>query len=201
MKNKRDGISTKRDLLSEIKRLIGANYTDEEIAKKLALKPSTLTRLKKQILDLDKSTLQQIDPFSYFSDYLTKMIYILRELRVAKIEAKKDKNHASVISAIWKKKEAYDSIIKMAQEFGLIPRTASELKLSNEISFSTMTVEEAKMEIAREVSRLKELATRKISIRPEVAQFMDPVTKANLPDNVIILPDEKVSKASGKKSR
>lgn len=181
----------KRNLVYEVKSLIGANYTDEEIVRKLDIKPTTLAKVKKYILDYDKSLLKNLDPFSYYSDYLIKITYVIRELQTLIGLAKEQGNLQTMVTAIWKKKEAYDSVIKTAQEFGLIPKSVSELTLSSEIKFSTMTTEEVKFEIQREVLRLKELATRRIEIRSEVAQFMDPVTKANLPENVVIIPTGK----------
>ncbi len=188
----------KRSLVSEVKSLLGANYTDEEIARKLDIKPTTLTKVKRYLLDSDKALLQKLDPFSYYSDYLVKLTYVIRELQTLIGLAKEQGNLQTMVTAIWKKKEAYDSVIKMAQEFGLIPKATSELRLSSEFTFSTMTTDEVKTEIQREVLRLKEIASRRISIRSEVAQFMDPATKAKLPDNVIILPEEKRSKIAGK---
>jgi len=188
----------KRSLVSEVKGLIGANYTDEEIARKLDIKPTTLAKVKRYLLDSDKATLRKLDPFSYYSDYLVKLTYVIRELQTLIGLAKEQGNLQTMVTAIWKKKEAYDSVIKMAQEFGLIPKASSELKFSSEFTFSTMTTEEVKSEIKKEVLKLKEIASRRISIRSEVAQFMDPATKAKLPDNVIVLPEEKRSKVVGK---
>lgn len=190
----------KRNLASEVKSLIGANYTDEEIARKLEIKPTTLTKVKRYLLDSDKALFQKIDPFSYYSDYLVKLTYVIRELQTLIGLAKEQGNLQTMVTAIWKKKEAYDSVIKMAQEFGLIPKATSELRLSSELTFSTMTTDEVKSEIQREVLRLKEIASRRIPIRPEIAQFMDPTTKAKLPDNVVLLPEEKRHKVAGKKS-
>lgn len=188
----------KRNLVSEVRKLTGANYTDEEIARKLKIHPKSLAKIKKYILDCDKAILQGIDPFSYYSDYLAKITHVIRELQSLIGLAKEQGNLQTVVTAIWKKKEAYDSVIKMAQEFGIIPKAVSELRLSNEITFSTMTTAQVKEEIQKEVLKLKEIASRRISIRPEVAQFMDPATKANLPDNVILMPEDNRSKVASK---
>lgn len=202
MKNKKTETlnKKKRNLVSDVKKLIGANYTDEEIARKLDIKPTTLAKVKRYLLDSDKALLQKLDPFSYYSDYLVKITYVIRELQSLIGLAKEQGNLQTMVTAIWKKKEAYDSVIKMAQDFGMIPKASSELKLTSELTFSTMTAEEVRSEIQREVLRLKEIASRRITIRSEIAQFMDPSTKANLPDNVIILPEEKKSKFVGKGS-
>ncbi|MGE3682419.1 MAG: hypothetical protein AB7G93_11895 [Bdellovibrionales bacterium] len=190
----------KRNLVSDVKKLIGANYTDEEISRKLDIKPTTLAKVKRYLLDSDKALLQKLDPFSYYSDYLVKITYVIRELQTLIGLAKEQGNLQTMVTAIWKKKEAYDSVIKMAQDFGIIPKASSELKLTSELTFSTMTTEEVRSEIQREVLRLKEIASRRITIRSEIAQFMDPATKAKLPDNVIILPEDKKSKFVGKGS-
>ena len=198
-KNQKVLSQRKRNLVFEVRNLIGSNYTDEEITRKLDIKPTTLAKVKRHILDLDKALLQRLDPFSYYSDYLLKITHVIRELQTIIGLAKEQGNLQTMVTAIWKKKEAYDSVIKMAQDFGLIPKAISELKLSNEITFSTMTTEEVRSEIQREVLRLKEIASRRVQIRSEVAQFLDPVTRANLPDNVILLPEEKRAKTVGKK--
>ena len=198
-KNQKVLSQRKRNLVFEVRNLIGSNYTDEEITRKLDIKPTTLVKVKRHILDLDKALLQKLDPFSYYSDYLLKITHVIRELQTLIGLAKEQGNLQTMVTAIWKKKEAYDSVIKMAQDFGLIPKAISELKLSNEVTFSTMTTEEVRSEIQREVLRLKEIASRRVQIRSEVAQFLDPVTRANLPDNVILLPEEKRAKTVGKK--
>lgn len=190
----------KRSLVAEVKNLMGANYTDEEISRKLDIKPTTLAKVKKYLLDTDKALIQKIDPFSYYSDYLIKLTYVIRELQTLIGLAKEQGNLQTMVTAIWKKKEAYDSVIKMAQEFGLIPKASTELKLSSELTFSTMTTEEVRSEIQREVLRLKEIASRRISIRSEVAQYMDPASRAKLSENVIIIPPEKKSRFAGKGS-
>lgn len=189
----------RRTLISEVKNFIGSNYTDDEISRKLNLTPAALAKIKRYIIDSEKSIIQNLDPFSYYSDYLIKITHVLRELQQLIGLAKEQGNLQTMATAIWKKKEAYDSVIKMAQEFGLIPKAASEFKLSSEVTFSTMTTAEVKAEIQREVLRLKEIATKKIGIRSEIVQFMDPVTKENLPENVIIIPpDAKGRTSSGK---
>ena len=71
----------KRNLVSDVKKLIGANYTDEEISRKLDIKPTTLAKVKRYLLDSDKALLQKLDPFSYYSDYLVKITYVIRELQ------------------------------------------------------------------------------------------------------------------------
>ena len=189
----------KRNLVFEVKSLIGANYTDEEIFRKLDIHPATLTKVKKYILDYDKALVQGLDPFSFYSDYLIKITYVIRELQTLIGLAKEQGNLQTMVTAIWKKKEAYDSVIKTAQEFGIISKSVSELRLPHEITFSTMTADQVREEIKREVLKLREIAARRISIRPEVAQFMDPETKERLPDNVILLPEEKRQKIVNKK--
>ena len=81
-KNQKVLSQRKRNLVFEVRNLIGSNYTDEEITRKLDIKPTTLAKVKRHILDLDKALLQKLDPFSYYSDYLLKITHVIRELQI-----------------------------------------------------------------------------------------------------------------------
>lgn len=191
--------SEKRDLLSKVRQLIGANRTDEEIAQQLNLQPHVLAEYKSKILQFDRAFLENLDRYSAFSDYLLKMGFLIRELQQAVTICKRNNQGQALVAAIWRKKEAYDAILKWAQDFGFIERTAAELKLTSEFSFNTMSDKEVREEIEREVRKMEELVRARTTIRPEVADLMDEKLKSQLPSNVVVMPTEGVQEPSQKK--
>ncbi len=202
IKGKRSKQTKRQKKLTMVEELIGQNYTDFEIEEKLNLSPEQLCKYREIIYARHRMILQNLTPEKIFSDYAMKMNKVVKELDEAIEFCREGNQLQAMVSAIWRKKEASDSVIKLGQELGFIPKNAKSVQITNDISFTSMTTEELKAELERNTKRLHEMTTRKIFIRPEVAQFMDPTTKANLSDHVVILESEgeKIS-AAKKKSK
>lgn len=181
----------KRQLMAEIRKLIGKDLNDDEILKYLELRPNILAEYKRQILDYDRAFFESLDSVSAYSDYILKIKQIVRELQSAiQICSKKGQGQA-LVNAIWRKKEAFDSVLKWGQEFGFIEKRISELKVSSEVSFSTMSDEEVQEEIDREMNRMSAIMDQSTVMRPEIAELIDPQVKENIPTNVVAFPKRK----------
>lgn len=200
-KKKRRAKQSKRQiLLNQIQELIGQNYDDFEIQQKLGLNPERLQKYKRHIFESFRANLESLTAEAVFTDYAIKIDEVVRELNES-IALCREKNQLHVmVNAIWRKKEAFDSVIHLAQDLGFVPKNAKELKITNEFSFNAMTTEEVRTEIEREKKRLHALATKKTYIRAEVAEFMDPAVIASLPPNVVILGAKEIE-AKKKKSK
>jgi len=187
-------MTARRELTAEIRKLIGKNLTDDEIMDELGIHPHILADYKRQLMDLDRATFEGLDSVAVYSEYIQKIRRIINELDWAMKICKEKGQAQALVNAIWRKKEAYDSVIKLGQDFGFIEKKASELKVSSELSFSTMTEEEVKDEIKREVEKMNQITRSTIPMRGEVVELLDESVRENLPSNVVVLPPKSKTK-------
>lgn len=199
IKGKRSKRSKRQKTLTMIEELIGDNYNDFEIEEKLNLSSEQLQKYKEMIFENHRMALQNLTPEKVFSDYAMKISKLIKELDEAIESCREGNQLQAMVSAIWRKKEASDSVIKLGQELSFIPKNAKSVNVTNDISFTAMTSEDLRAEIEREKQKLVEIAKRKIHIRSEVAQFMDPHTRTNLPDYMVILDGRDQRKSDIKK--
>lgn len=181
-----------RQLAAEIRKLIGKNYTDDEICEKLNIRPNLLVEYKRRIYQHDKVRFQGMDKYVVFSDYVSKSSQMVKELDEVKLKFRNRGQWSALVSAIKAKKEIYDSVIKMGQEFGLIDRRAAEVKVQGEVSFSTMSDADVRREIESEVKRLNEIAQGGVvDMRPELMGVTDDNVEHFVPANIVSLPAPK----------
>lgn len=191
---KKRTIIERRELLAEIRKRIGKNLTDDEIIDELGLQPHILADYKRQLLDFDRAAFEHLDSVTVYSEYIQRIRRIINELDWAMKICKEKGQGQALVNAIWRKKEAYDSVIKLGQDFGFIEKRASELRVSSELSFSTMTEEEVKEEIKREVQKMNEITRNTIPMRGEVVELLDESVRNSLPSNVVVLPSKSKTK-------
>jgi len=190
-KSKRMGLSRldKRKRAIDIKRLIGKGWTDEEIIDHLEMRPGNFAQYKKQIQETDRAIFTNMDTSGVFSDYCLKMRELVKELDAVKIKFKSHHQYTALVAAIKQKKEIYDSVIKMGQDFGFIDRKVKELKLKGDFSFSTMTETQVKDEIQVEVERMKRLMSGQIDMREELLDVTESEVKKYIPGTVAKIPE------------
>lgn len=193
-KYKKRSVPERRELLAEIRKHIGKNLTDDEIIEELGIQPRVLADYKRQLLDFDRATFEGLDSVAIYSEYIQKIRRIINELDWAMKICKERGQGQALVNAIWRKKEAYDSVIKLGQDFGFIDKKASELKVSSELSFSSMTEEEVKEEIKREVEKMNQITRTTIPMRGEVVNLLDESVREHLPSNVVVLPPKTKAK-------
>jgi len=185
-------LKQQRHLMSDIRRLIGKNYTDYEIMEQLEIRPDDLSHYKQQILRNDKDVLENLDSVGVYSDYLLKSRQMVKELDELKVKFRNKGQWTALVAAVKQKKEIYDSVIKMGQDFGFIEKKATEFKVSGEMSFSTMSEKEVKEEIQKEVENIQRLSTGVIDMRPELLGVMPEEVRKFIPQK--LLENKNISK-------
>lgn len=191
MAKKRPGLTKaqQRKRIIDIKRLMGKGWTDEEVIDHLEIRPSNFVQYKKQIAETDRAIFTNMDSVGVFSDYCLKMRQLVKELDDVKMKFKSHHQYTALVAAIKQKKEIYDSVIKMGQDFGFIEKKAKELKLKGELSFVTMTEDEVKGEIQAEVKRMNNLLTGQIDMREELLDVTEAEVKKYIPATVAKVPE------------
>lgn len=176
----------KRKIISDVRRLIGKGYTDEEILEEMDIRSDTLRLIKHHIYKIDKMTFENLDNATVYSDYIFKCQQMIRDLDEMKVKFRNRGQWTALVASVKTKKEILDGVIKMGQEFGYISKKATELKMSGEISMTAMSTKDMKAEIAREVESLNKLAKGKaIEMRQELLGVTDQELKKFLPANVV----------------
>lgn len=178
-------------LVEKIRRLIGKNYTDEEMCQTLGVHPSRLTALKSEILVFDKTFFEHMDSGSVFSDYMMRakqnMVDLNRLINTTNIRSAQGSEKAAFVAAIKLRGEIHDKCVKMGQDLGHIDRRAKEVKIdlegSVDFNFSTMSDEDINKEIQAEVKRLHDLADGNIvNMREELLGVTGDEIKKFLPE-------------------
>jgi len=188
-----------RQLAAEIRKLIGKNYTDEEICEKLNIRPNVLVEYKRRVYQHDKVRFQNLDRYVVFSDYVNKSGQMVKELDDIKLKFRNRGQWSALVAAIKTKKEIYDSVIKLGQEFGLIDKKAAEVKVQGEVSFSTMSDVDVKREIEREVQKMHQIAKGGVvDMRPELLGVTDDEVARYVPAHVVGLPEPRKTKVKHK---
>lgn len=151
---------------------------------------------KKRILERDKMVFGKLDSVAVYSDYLMKGRQMIRELDELKVKFRNRGQWGALVAAVKQKKDVYDSVIKLGQDFGFIDKKVAELKVSAEMSVTPMTEADVKKEVEDEVKKLTQLAEGKIiDMRPELLGVVDEQeVKKFLPNNVKLVEHKKRKK-------
>ncbi len=154
-------------LVEKIRRLIGKNYSDEEMCQTLQVHPARLTALKSEILVFDKTFFEHLDSGTVFSDYLMKakqnITDLNRLINTTNIRSAQGSEKAAFVGAIKLRGEINEKCVKMGQDLGHIDRQAKEVNLnfegSMDFNFSAMTNADIQKEIQDEVKKLNAIAS------------------------------------------
>ena len=172
--------------IKNVKKLIGKNYSDEDILHKLKMRPDVLRRCKRSIRNKDKLVFENLEPSTVYSDYLLKSQNMVKSLHKMRKKFEYKSQWGALIASIKQEKEIYDACIKYGQEFGFISKKAAELEISGEFAFNHMSDAEVREEIKIEMDRLNALASGKvINLRPELAELVDAEVTRDLPSHII----------------
>lgn len=188
-------VGTKRKkFVGKIRRLMGKEYSDQEICDTLDIKSSTLVACKQDILNFDKTFFEHLDSGTVFSDYLLKAKQNNKDLNklinTTNIRSAQGSEKAAYVAAIKLRSEIQDKCVKMGQDLGFIDRKAKEVDINLDgdvnFNFQTMTDKEIRAETETEVKRLNEIAEGKvIEMRPELLGVTDSEVAKFLPTSVI----------------
>lgn len=184
--------SEQRKFMGQIRKLIGKGKTDEDIGEELGLRTDQVQAIKRKIYQIDKVRFQNFDRFSVYSDYVGRSTQMVKELDEIKTKFRNRGQWTALVAAIKQKKDIFDSVIKMGQDFGFIDKKATEVKIEGEMSFSTMTDKDIQAEIAREVERMHQIAKGNVvEMRPELLGVTDEDVQKFVPANLVRLPAKK----------
>lgn len=200
-KKKRRGLTRSQQTayMSQIRKLIGDNKTDDDICLETGLRSDQVSALKRKIYQTDKARFQSLDRFTVFSDYVARSTQMVNELNEIKIKFRNRGQWTALVAAVKQKKEIYDSVIKMGQDFGFIDKKATEVKIEGEMSFSTMTDHDIRKEIEAEVKKMHEIAKGNVvEMRPELLGVTDEDVRKFVPSHLVSLPEEKRKKVKTK---
>lgn len=161
----------RRSLLTEVRRLIGKNYTDEEIMDKLNVQPHVLSDIKAEILSRASSMFHNLTSEAVYEDFLSKCRVNIKEIDEVRVKFKNRGQWSSLIAAQKVKHEIYKDVVKLGQDLGFIDKKSGELKLTGEMSFSSMSDSEVVADIQKEIESINKMVGRKsVAPRPEVLE-------------------------------
>ena len=163
------GYSSRKRLTEQVKRLIGKNYNDVEICEALEIHTNLLHAIKTDIITVDTEYFKRLTSEDVYSDYLHKSKQMVKRLHQIQVKFRNRGQWTALVAAIKQEKDIYDSCIKHGQDFGFIDKKASTMEVSGEFQFSTMSDDEMKREIAKQMDELNRLASGNvIEMRPEI---------------------------------
>lgn len=188
-----------RETLNEIKRLLGKNYDEHQICEKMNIRLDVYQQYLRKIMHQEKVRFQNLDNYSVYADYLYKSKQMVKELDEIKTKFRNRGQWTALVAAVKQKKDIYDSVIKMGQDFGFIEKKATEVKVEGEVSFSTMSDSDVKQQIEEEVKKLHQLAQGNVvEMREELVGVTDEDVRKFVPANVIEAPKKEKSKKRSK---
>lgn len=183
----------KRKLSADIKRLIGKNYSDEEIMDELEIQPHVLAEYKRQIITLERHAFQNLDSSAVYADYLFKQRQMIKELDLIQTKFRNRGQWTALVAAIKTKSEIYDKSIKLGQDFGFIEKKAGELKVTGEVSFSAMSEADMQKQIKQEVEAMHRMVkSKEIHMREEILGVTGKEVRKFLPTNVKYDPQKEM---------
>ena len=189
-------------MIAKVRRLLGKNYTDDEICDQLNIKSTTLLSAKSEILTFDTTLFEHLDSSGVFSQYLLnqKQNIIDLDRLINSTNPKKANEKTAFVAAIKLRADILSQINKLGQELGLIDKVAKEVnvKQTGKIDVSlTMTNINLKKEIEAEKQKLHKLAAgNQIEMREELLGVTDDDLRNFLPASV-----KEVAPAKKRKSR
>lgn len=179
-------------LVEKIRRLIGKDYSDEQMCQTLGIHSTRLTALKTEILTFDKTYFEHIDSGSVFSDYLLRakqnVTDLNRLINSTNIRSAQGSEKAAFVGAIKLRGEIHDKCVKLGQDLGHIDKRAKEVKIDLEgnvdFNISTMSNADIQAEIQAEVTKLHQLADGNvINMREELLGVSGDEVRKFLPES------------------
>lgn len=175
-----------------VRKLIGKQYSDQQICIKLDMRPNSLSALKAEIINFDKTWFEHLDSGTVYSDYLMQSLLNITDLnkliRSTTMSRASSGERSAFVAAIKLRKEINDKCVKMGQDLGFIEKTAQEVNFKGEMdfNFSEMSDADVKAEVQKEVEKLNSIASGNvIEMRQELLGVTDAEVKNYLPSRLI----------------
>lgn len=164
-----------RSMEQNIRKQIGRGHSDLVIVEKLGIKPRTLKEYKLRIFDIDQSKFQSLNNVKVYTDFVEKSKQNINDLDEMQQRFKWKHQYTALVACVKMKHEINKDVLKTGQQMGFIEQQGNEVTVEAEMSFSTMTTDDVKQEVADEVARLNEMAQGKnlIEMRPELLATLE----------------------------
>jgi len=100
---------------------------------------------------------RQVDPAILFAEYKEKQMLAVRELEDLTVAFRESKQYSALVTAIRTRSEILDKILKTGQDLGVIARTAKEFKISGQIDYRSMSLNEIRVALDKEMGQFMSL--------------------------------------------
>lgn len=144
MKLRKDGSnkglkkSEQTELKCKIRTMVEDGYEDEEIMLALKLQPHVFQHHRNRVAEETLKTFLDGGSIGVLQRYVMFCQEDLKELDEAMVEAAKKKRTASAsVQAARLKRNIHNSIVKMACDFGLIPKRTREVTIEGQLFVQT----------------------------------------------------------------
>lgn len=163
-----------KKLESEIRRLIGKNYSDYQIMIKLNLAQNVFNEYKRKIVEKDKIFYEGLEGHQVFSDYVMRMNMLVEELDEVVATSSTTNALGAKVSAISKKKDIFESVVKMAQELGFVDKSSKKVEISGNFHFQNKSASDVEKEVRAEIKKITKLVNgSSMNYRPEIIEVID----------------------------
>jgi hypothetical protein len=163
-------------LEEEVRQLIGRGHSDFKILEKLGLtsKPQVLSAVKKRIHVTDTDNFQNLNNVRVYTEFVEKSRQNINDLEEMQQRFKWKHQYTALVACIKMKHEINKDVLKTGQEMGFIEKKGNEVSVETEMTFSTMSTDDVKKEVADEVARLNAMANGNIiEMRPELLATLE----------------------------
>lgn len=190
----------KREIETEVRNLKGRGLSDLEIMAKLSIEAKAYKHVLARIKDKDREKFTHLDSVDVYSDFVEKSRILVKDLEKMQKRFDYRKQFTALVACIKQKHDINKDVVKMGQQLGFIEdKGGGEVSVETELVFSTMTTEDVKSEVKKEVARLNAMAGKSvIEMRPELLSTLEGDEKRIrrfIPDNITIQePEDKDNK-------
>lgn len=176
-KNKGLTSSGQKELEKQVRKWIGRGFSDLMILEKLGIedKPQVLSSTKNRINVIDSEEFHSLTSVKVYTEFIEKCRQNIKDLNEMQTRFKYKGQYTALVACIKQKHDINKDLIKIGQQMGFIEQKGSEVSVEAEFSFTTMTTEDVKAKVAKEVARLNGLASGEnvIEMRPELLATLE----------------------------
>lgn len=165
-----------RTMEQSVRNGIGRGQSDIVIMEKLGIQPHVLKEYKLRIFDIDQAEFQSLNNVKVYTDFVEKSKQNINDLEEMQQRFKWKHQYTALVACIKMKHEINKDVLKTGQQMGFIEVQGNEISVEAEMSFSTMSTDDVKQEVADEVARLNAMANGAgniIEMRPELLATLE----------------------------
>ena len=182
-----------RSMEQSVRSCIGKGFSDYKILETLGIQPHTLKEYKLRIFDNDQEEFASLNNTKVYTEFVEKARQNVKDLDDMQQRFKFKHQYTALVACIKMKHEINKDVLKVGQQVGFIEQQGNEISVETEMSFSTMSTDDVKKEVAHEVARLNDMAQggNIIEMRPELLATLEEdeaTVKKYIPNEAIVEP-------------